>query len=146
MERLSDWTNDMLSRLRMGFKAGTSEMLDEYRTRLHVNASEHAHVMTSAMWGSITRLKSFHHSTEGPPVARDGTRKRGKRENVKEEIARFQLIRKVIRPHDDKKIMLPELDIQGLFGWRQYVFQRWVLPLCPEELGYTGGRPYDPRD
>jgi hypothetical protein len=50
VERLSDWTNDMLRRLRMGFEAGTSEMLNEYWTRLHVNAFGYAHVMTSAMW------------------------------------------------------------------------------------------------
>jgi hypothetical protein len=56
VERLSDWTNDMLRRLRMGFEAGTSEMLNKYRTRLHVNASEYAHLMTNAMWDSIARI------------------------------------------------------------------------------------------
>jgi hypothetical protein len=65
----------MLRRLRMGFEAGTLEMLNEYRARLYVNASEYAHVMTSAMWDSIARIKSLHHSTEGLPVARDGFRK-----------------------------------------------------------------------
>jgi hypothetical protein len=54
----------------MGFEAGTSEMLIEYRTRLHVNASEYAYVMTSAMWDSIARIKSVHHPTEGIPAAR----------------------------------------------------------------------------
>jgi hypothetical protein len=42
VERLSDRANDMLRRLRIGFEAATSEMLNEYRTRLHVNASEYA--------------------------------------------------------------------------------------------------------
>jgi hypothetical protein len=55
----------------MGFEAGTAKMLNEYRTRLHVNASEYVHVMTSAMWDSIARIKSIHHSTKGIPVARD---------------------------------------------------------------------------
>jgi hypothetical protein len=51
VKRVMDWTNDMLRRLGMGLEAGASEMLNEYRTRLHVNTSEYAHVMTSAMWG-----------------------------------------------------------------------------------------------
>jgi hypothetical protein len=99
----------MLRRLRIGLKSGTSEMFNEYRTRLHVNASEYVHVMISAMWDSITRIKSIHHSPEGLPVARDGFRKRGKRENVKEQIARFQLIRKAIPPHDGKKVCFQNL-------------------------------------
>jgi hypothetical protein len=60
VERLADWSNDMLRRLRMGFEAGTSEMLNEYRTRLHVNASEYAHVKTFPMWDSIVSIKSVH--------------------------------------------------------------------------------------
>ncbi len=88
----------MLRRLRMAFEAGTSEMLNDYQTRLHVNASEYAHVMASAIWDSIARIKSFHQSTEGLPVARDGSRKRGMCENVKVHIARFQLIAKPSRP------------------------------------------------
>jgi hypothetical protein len=74
----------MLRRLRMGLKAGTSEMLNEYRTRLNDNVSKYAHMMTSAMWDSIARIKSFHHSTEGLAAARDGTRIRGGRENAKD--------------------------------------------------------------
>jgi hypothetical protein len=116
VERLSDWTNDMLRRLRMGSEAGTSEMLNEYRTCLHVNASEYAHVMTSAMWDSIARIKSFHHSTEGLPVARDGFRKGGERENVKEQIARFQLIREAIPPHVGKKVCFQNLTAKGCSG------------------------------
>jgi hypothetical protein len=97
----------------MGLEAGTSEMLNEYRTRLNVNASEYAHVMTSAMWDSVARIKSFHHFTEGLPAARDGTRKRGKRENVKEQITRFQLIRKAIPPHGDKKVCFQNMTAKG---------------------------------
>ncbi len=90
-----------------GFRGWYFGDLNEYlllRTCLHVNASEFAHVMTSAMWDAIARIKSFHHSTEGISVARDGFQKRGKRENVKEQIARFQLIRKAIPPHGGKKV------------------------------------------
>ncbi len=116
VERLSDWTNDMLHRLSMGFETGTTEMLNEYRTRLHVNASEYSHVMTSAMWDSIARIKSFHHSTEGLPVARDGFRKRGKRENAMEQIARLQLIRKAIPPHGGKKVCFQNLTAKGYSG------------------------------
>ncbi len=47
--RLTDWANDMLRRLRMGLEAGTSDMMNEYRIRLHINATEYANVMTSAM-------------------------------------------------------------------------------------------------
>jgi hypothetical protein len=116
VERLADWTNDMLRRPKMGFEAGTSEMLNEYRTRLHVNAPKYAHVMTSAMWDSIARIKSVHHSTEGILAARDGFRKRGRRDNVKEQIARFQLIRKVIPPHGGKKVCFQSLTTEGYSG------------------------------
>ncbi len=105
----------MLRRLRMGFETGSS-MLNEYRTRLHVNASEYTHVMTSAMWHSIARIKSFYHSTEGLPVARDGLRKRGKRENVKEKIARFRLIRKAILPHGGMKVCFQNLTTKVCSG------------------------------
>jgi hypothetical protein len=88
----------MFCRLRMGLEAGTSEMLNEYRTRLHVNASEYAHVMTSAMWDSIARIRSVHYYTEGITAARDGFRKKSKRENVKEQFARFSLFAKPSRP------------------------------------------------
>jgi hypothetical protein len=97
VERLADWTNDMFCQLRMGFEAGTLEMLNEYHTRLHVNASEYAHVMTSALGDSIARIKSVHHFTESIPAARDGFRERGKRENVREQIARFSLFAKPFR-------------------------------------------------
>ncbi len=76
--RLADWSNDMLRRLRMGFEAGTSEMMNEYRTRLHVNATEYAHVMTSAMWDSIARIKSIHIASEGVTAASDGFQTKGK--------------------------------------------------------------------
>jgi hypothetical protein len=116
VERLADWTNDMLRRLRMGFETGTFEILNEYRTRLHVNASEYAHVTTSTMWDSIARIKSVHHSTEGLPAARDGFRKRGRRDNVKEQIARFQLIRKAIPPHGGKIVCFQNLTAKGCSG------------------------------
>jgi hypothetical protein len=116
MERLSDWTNDMLRHLRMGLEAGTSEMLNEYRTRLHVNTSEYAHVMTNTIWDSIARLKSFQHSAEGQPAARDGSRRRAKRENVKEQIARFHLICKAIPPHGGKKVCFQNLTAKGCPG------------------------------
>jgi hypothetical protein len=116
VERLAGWTNDMLRRLRMGFEAGTSEMLNEYRTRLHVNASEYAHVMTSAMWDSIARIKPVNHSTEGILAARDGFRKRGRRDNVKEQIARFQLIRKAVPPHGGKNVCFHNLTAKGCSG------------------------------
>ncbi len=116
VESLADYTNDMLRRLRMGFQAGTYEMLNEYRTRLHVNASKYAHVTTSAMWDSITRIKSVHHPTEGIPAARDGFRKRGKRDNIKEQIARFQLINIAIPPHGGKKVCFQNLTPKGCSG------------------------------
>jgi hypothetical protein len=116
VERLVDWTNDTLRRLRVGFEAGTSEMLHQYRTRLHVNASEYTHVMTSAMWDSIARIKSVHHSNEGIPASRDGFRKRDKRDNVKEQIARFQLVRKAIPPHGGKKVCFQNLTAKGCSG------------------------------
>jgi hypothetical protein len=103
VERLADWTNDMLRRLTMGFEAGTSEMMNEYRTRLHVNASEYAHVITSAVWDSIASIKSIHHASEGITIASDGSRKKGKRDNVKDHFARFQIIRKAIPAHGGKK-------------------------------------------
>ncbi len=106
----------MLRRLRMGFEAGTSEMLNEYRTRLHFNASEYAHMMTSATWDSIARIKYFHHSTEGLPVTRYGFRKGGMRESVNEQIARFQLIRKAIPPHVGKKACFQILTAKGCLG------------------------------
>jgi hypothetical protein len=106
----------MLRRLRMGFEAGTSEMLNKYRTRLHVSASEYAHVMTSAMWNSIARIRSVHHPNEGIPAAREGFRKRGKCDNVKEQIARFQLIRKAMAPHGGKKVCFQNLSAKGCSG------------------------------
>jgi hypothetical protein len=113
---------------------------------VHVNAFEYAHVMTSAMWDSIARIKSFHHSTEGLPVARDGFRKRGKRENAKEQIARFQLIRKANPPHGDKKVCFQNLTTKGCSGGANTCSKDGFLPLCPEKAGYTCGRPYGPRD
>jgi hypothetical protein len=47
---------------------------------------------------------------------RDGTRKRGKRENVKEQILRFQLIRKAIPPHGGKKVCFQNLTAKGCSG------------------------------
>jgi hypothetical protein len=100
----------------MGFEAATSEMLNEYRTRQHVNASEYAHVMTSAMWGSIARIKSSHNSAEGLRAARDGSRKRGRRENAKYQLARLHLIRKAIPPHGGKKVCFQILTAKGCSG------------------------------
>jgi hypothetical protein len=49
-------------------------------------------------------------------VARDGFRKRGKRENVKEQIARSQLIRKAIPPHGAKKVCFQNLTTKDCTG------------------------------
>jgi hypothetical protein len=106
----------------MCFEAGTSQMLNEYRTRLHDNASEYAHVMTSANWDSIARIKSIHHSTEGIPAARDGFRKRGKRDSVKEPIAQFQLIRKAIPLHGGKKLYFQNLTAKGCSGCANTIY------------------------
>jgi hypothetical protein len=106
----------MLRRLRMGLETGTSKMLNEYRTRRHVNASECAQVMTSTMWDSIARMKSFHHSTEGLPAARDGSRRRKKSKNVKVQISRFRLIRKAIPPHGGKKVCFQNMAAKGCPG------------------------------
>jgi hypothetical protein len=95
----------------MGLEAVTSEMLNEYRTRLHVNASEYTHVMTSAMWVSIARRKSSHNSAEGLPATRDGSRRRGRRENVKDQLARFHLT-----PHGGKKACFQNLTAKGCSG------------------------------
>jgi hypothetical protein len=119
-----------------GLEAGTSEMMNEYRTRLYANASEYAHVMTSAMWHSIACIKSFHHSAYWLPAARDGPRRSDIRENIKEQIARFHLIRKAIPPHDGKKLCFQN-DGQGLPGRSQYVFQEQVLsPLSRRSRTY----------
>jgi hypothetical protein len=135
----------MLRRLRMGLEAGTSEMLNEYRTRLYVNASEYAHAMTSAMWDCIARFKSSHNSAEGLTATRDGSRKRGRHENAKDQLARFHLIRKAIPPHGGKKACFQKLTAKNCSGGT-YVCPRSVLPLCPEEVRHTGGRPDGSRD
>jgi hypothetical protein len=93
-----------------------SEMMNEYRTRLHVNASEYAHVMTCAMRDSIASIKSIHHSSEGVATASDGFRKKGKRDNVKDRIARFQTIRKAIPAHGGKKVCFQNLTTKGCSG------------------------------
>ena len=116
VERLTDWTNDMLRRLRMGLEAGTSDMLNEYRNRLHVNASEYATVMTSAMWDSIARLKPSSHASEGTSSANDAAKKKGRRENAKGQLARFQIIRKAIPPRGDKKVCFQNLTAKGCSG------------------------------
>ncbi len=133
VERLSDWTNDMLRRLRMGLEAGTSEMLKEYRTRLHVNASEYAHMMTSVMWDSIASIKSVHHSIEGVAAAPDGFRKRGKRNNVKDRIARFQIIRKAIPLHGGKKVCFQNLTARGCSGGTNTCFKAGFCHFVPKK-------------
>jgi hypothetical protein len=100
----------------MGLEAGTSETLNEYRTRIHVNVSEYAHVMTSAMWDSISRIKASHNSAEGLPAAREVLRMRGKRANAKDQFARFHLIRKAIPPHGGKKVCFQNLTAKGCSG------------------------------
>jgi hypothetical protein len=133
VERLADWTNDMLRRLRMGFEAGTSEMMNEYRTRLHVNASEYAHVMTSAMWDSIASIKSIHHASEGIAIASDGSRKKGKRDNVKDRIARFQIIRKAIPAHGGKKVCFQNLTAKGCSGGAATCFKTGFCHFVPKK-------------
>jgi hypothetical protein len=133
VERLADWTNDMLRRLRMGFEADTSEMMNEYRTRLHVNASEYAHVMTSAMWDSIASIKSIHHASEGIAIASDGSRKKGKRDNVKDRIARFQIIRKAIPAHGGKKVCFQNLTAKGCSGGAATCFKTGFCHFVPKK-------------
>jgi hypothetical protein len=102
VERLSDWTKDMLPQLRMGFEAGTSGMLNEYRTRLHFNASEYTRWDQEK--GQARKCKGTNFTVPAYSQSHPAPRW--------------------------EESMLPELDSQGLFGRRQYVFQRCVLPLC----------------
>jgi hypothetical protein len=108
-------------------------MLNEYRTRLHVNASEYAHVMTSAIWDSIASIKSVHQSIEGVAAAPDGFRKRGKRDNVKDRIARFQIIRKAIPPHGGKKVCFQNMTAKGCSGGTNTCFKAGFCHFVPKK-------------
>jgi hypothetical protein len=90
--------------------------------------------MTSTMWGSIARIKSFHHSAftfSRLPLVR--------RENVKDQIARLHLIRKANPAPRWQERMLSELNGRGLPGWSQYVFRGRFYHIVLK-IGRTGKR------
>jgi hypothetical protein len=115
VERLTDWTNDMLRRLRMGFDAGTTDMMNEYRTRIHITAAEYANVIQSAMWDSITHLRSNKVSTGGAGGG-NGAKTKGNGHSQAEKNAQFQIIRKALPPRGDKKICFRNLTAKGCPG------------------------------
>jgi hypothetical protein len=107
--------------------------MNEYRTRLHVHASEYAYVMTSAMWDSITSIKSIHHSSEGVATASDGFRTKGKRENFKDRIARFKIIRKAIPAHGGQKVCFQNLTTKGCSGGITTCFKAGFCHFVPKK-------------
>lgn len=113
--RLTDWTNDMFRRLRMGLEAGTVEMMNEYRTRLHVTATEYANVMTSAMWDSIARLKLGHTASNGS-TTNEAAKAKGNGEHAKARITNIKLLRKAVPPRNGQRVCYMNLTAKGCPG------------------------------
>jgi hypothetical protein len=132
IERLTDWTNDMLRRLRLGLEAGTSEMMNEYRSRLHVTATEYSNVMTSAMWDSIARLKPGHTSSNGSTTK--DTKKSGTYgEQWRTKMTAIKLLQQAIPPRDGQKVCYMNLTAKGCSGGANKCVKRGFVHFVPKK-------------
>jgi hypothetical protein len=91
-------------------------MMNEYRNRINVTASEYSNVMTSALWDSIARLKTIHNPSIKLPSSGHMLKKHGNRENAKAKMAKFQLLRKAPPAWRDKKICYHNMTAKGCAG------------------------------